>query len=402
MNRYDFLVVGGGPVGCRAAYKLAKAGHQVVVLEKSHSIGGPVCCTGIVSRECLNRFSIPPELVLKELISASIFSPSGKLLRLTRSETQAVVIDRGAYNAYMARQAQDEGTDYLMGHYVTHIQVNPDRVIATVDFSGKVLTFEAHALLLACGFGSRLPEKAGFGKCREWAAGAQVEVEVNDLSEVEIYLGGDIAPGFFGWLVPTAVSTGLAGLMTRHEADSRMERFISLLKSRGRISAVRGNPSYRGITLRPPQRTTSHRVVVVGDAAGQVKPLTGGGIFFGLLSADISADILHSALEERDFSAGCLSFYQKDWKRLLGQELKLGHWAHRLYGRMGDGHIEWLMALAEKKRLTAKLSASPAIGFDWHGSAMLQVVKQVMWPFAKSQRPSSSDDSPVEVRSHVR
>jgi digeranylgeranylglycerophospholipid reductase len=402
LNRYDFLVVGGGPVGCRAAYKLAKAGHQVAVLEKSPSIGGPVCCTGIVSRECINRFSIPPELVLEELASASIFSPSGKLLRLERSETQAAVIDRGAYNAYMAGQAQDEGVDYLMGHHVTHIQANPDKVVITVDFSGKVLTFEAHAILLACGFGSRLPEKAGFGKCRDWAAGAQVEVEANDLSEVEIYLGRDIAPGFFGWLVPSGGSAGLAGLMAKQEADSRMERFISLLKSKGRISAVRGNPSYRGITLRPPQRTYSHRMVVVGDAAGQVKPLTGGGIFLGLLSADISADILHVALEERDFSPGRLSLYSKEWRRLFGKELKLGHLAHRLYGRMGDEQIEWLMALAEKKRLPAKLSASPAIGFDWHGSAMLQVVKQVMWPFTKSWPSSSSDDSPVEVRSHVR
>ncbi|MGA3094381.1 MAG: NAD(P)/FAD-dependent oxidoreductase [Dehalococcoidales bacterium] len=401
MKRYDFLVVGGGLIGCRAAYRLVKAGHQVAVLERSPSVGGLVCCTGIVSRECLKHFSIPPELVLKELNSASIFSPSGKVLRLERSETQAAVIDHGAYNAYMARQAQDEGADYKLAHNVTHIQVNPDGVVATVECNGKVSMFEGRALVLACGFGSRLPEKAGFGKAREWVAGAQVEVETKNLSEVEIYPGKDVAPGFFGWLVPSGDSTALAGLMAKKEADSRLESFLTFLKTEGRISSVRGKPAYRGITLATPRHTYADRVLLAGDAAGQVKPLTGGGIFFGLLCADMAANTLHSAMEKGDFSSSYLSLYQKEWKHLLGRELRLGRWAHRLYGKLWEGRIEWLMRLADKQGLADRLSASSGIGFDWHGSAMLCVVKQSMWPFGRRPCSNPSDNSPLEVRSHV-
>jgi flavin-dependent dehydrogenase len=311
------------------------------------------------------------------------------------------VIDRGAYNAYMARQAQDEGADYLLGHHVTDVKINPDGIIATVECRGKAESYEARVVVLACGFGSRFPEKLGFGKARDWAVGAQVEVEARDLSEVEIYTGRDVAPGFFGWLVPSGDSMALAGLMARKQADSRLENFISLLKSKGRISAVRGKPAYRGITLAPPRLTYNHRVLLVGDAAGQVKPLTGGGIFFGLLCANMAADTLHAAMEAGDFSASRLSSYQKEWKHMLGRELRLGRWAHRFYMRLGDDRIEWFMRLAEGKKLATRLSGSPEIGFDWHGSAMLHILKQVAWPFAKRPRSNPSDNSPLEVRSHV-
>lgn len=401
LNRYDFLVVGGGPVGCRVAYKLAKAGHQVAVLEKNPSVGGPVCCTGILSRECLRRFSIPPELVLRELNSASVFSPSGKSLRLERPEVQAAVIDRGAFNAWIARQAQDEGVDYKLAHNVTDVTINPDVVMLKADRRGKEEHFEAHALVLACGFGSRLPEKLGFGKPRDWTVGAQAEVEASDLSEVEVYLGRDVAPGFFGWLVPSGGSTALAGLMTRESADGRLDAFLSSLKSKGRITSVREKPKYRGITLVSPRQTYSNRVLLAGDAAGQVKPLTGGGVYFGLLCADKAAGTLHSAMEAGDFSASRLSSYQKEWRRLLGRELRLGRWAHRLYGRLSDYRIDGLIALAQRKGLADRLSASSSIGFDWHGSAMLHAVKQLVWPFAKRPASILPANNRQEERSHV-
>lgn len=382
-------------MGCRAAYKLAIAGHQVAVLEKNPSVGGPVCCTGIVSRECLKRFSIPPELILKELNSASVFSPSGKLLRLERKEMQAAVIDRGAFNAWMARQAQDSGADYFLAHNVTDVQVNPDGVVATVERRGKKEYFTARAMVLACGFGGGLPEKLGFGKARDWAAGAQVEVQSRDLKELEIYLGNEIAPGFFGWLVPCGESAALAGLMAKEDADGRLDRFLSLLKEKKRISFVRGKPAYRGITLMPPKKTYKHGILLAGDAAGQVKPITGGGVYFGMLCADMAAETLHASMEAYDFSASRLSAYEKEWKRLLGQELRLGSWAHRLYGKMSDTRIASLLDMAERRGLIASLENSQGIGFDWHGRAMLQVIRKITQPLSNRRRAETQDNKSI-------
>ena len=80
--------------------------------------------------------------------------------------------------------------------------------------------------------------------------------------------------------------------------------------------------------------------MVVGDAAGQVKPTSGGGIYYGLLCADIAADTLHRALQEGDFSAGMLSRYERKWKKRLGRELKIGYWARRMFERLSDGQID--------------------------------------------------------------
>lgn len=401
MHRYDFLVVGGGPAGCRVAYKLAAAGHQVAILEKNGSVGGPVCCTGIVSRECISRFCIPPGLILKELRSATVYPPSAEPLRVERPDMQAAVIDRGAYNAFMAREAQDQGADYFMAHHVTSVKAEPDRVVVITENRGNTLIFEARAAVLATGFSSRLPEQAGLGKPKRRAVGAQVEVQAPTIEEVEVYLGNDIAPGFFGWAVPTGNSNALVGLLAEREADKRLGKLVSLLESRGKISSSTGKPAYRGVTLSVPKKTYGERIILVGDAAGQVKPLTGGGIYFGLLCADMAASALHDAMGASDFSSACLSSYQKEWKKLLGGELRLGGWASRLYGRLGDRAIDRAVEAARKRGIADRLSVSSGIGFDWHGSAILQIIRELLRRRKKPLIKVPSDNS-EEVKSNGR
>ncbi|MCL1885660.1 MAG: NAD(P)/FAD-dependent oxidoreductase [Dehalococcoidia bacterium] len=383
MNRYDFVIVGGGPVGCRVATELAKAGHHVAVLEKNTAVGQSVCCTGIVSCECMRHFSIPPELSLHRFNSASVYTPAGTVLRMEREEVQAVAIDRGAFNAYMARLAQDSGADYLLGQHASEIQLNPDGVIVRSAYNGEVSYFSARAVVLTCGFASHFPHVLGLGKARAWTVGAQVEVEACDLHEVEVFLGRTLAPGYFAWLVPLDAKRALAGLMSDKQTSEYMAFFISELQRRGRVAALTGRPSYRGITLRAPMHVSAARVLLAGDVAGQVKPLTGGGLYFGMLCADIAASVLHGAIEKGDFSARSMSAYDKKCRELLGRELRLGWQAHRLFGRLSDVRIEKLARWAQRNNMMQKLSASSHVGFDWHGRAMLHLLKDIAWPFKK-------------------
>jgi len=83
---YDVAVIGGGPVGSQAAYKLASMGYGVVVVEQKERLGEPVCCTGIIGQECVSSFAIDESVILRRANSARIFSPSGKRLSLWRPE----------------------------------------------------------------------------------------------------------------------------------------------------------------------------------------------------------------------------------------------------------------------------------------------------------------------------
>ncbi|GAJ15622.1 unnamed protein product, partial [marine sediment metagenome] len=90
----DAIVAGAGPVGSRIACGLAKLGYSVLVIEEHQQIGEPVQCSGIIGRECVERYQIPKEVILTESQSAKFFSPSGKYIRLATEEVQAYIVDR--------------------------------------------------------------------------------------------------------------------------------------------------------------------------------------------------------------------------------------------------------------------------------------------------------------------
>ncbi|GAI90456.1 unnamed protein product, partial [marine sediment metagenome] len=125
---YDVIVIGGGPVGSYVAYKLAGMGYGVVVLEQKEKLGGRVCCAGIISQACVNSFAIDDSVVLNRVNSARLFSPSGRLLRLWRQETQACIVDRAAFDMAIANWAQGKGAQYVLNSPVRDIEVGDDGV----------------------------------------------------------------------------------------------------------------------------------------------------------------------------------------------------------------------------------------------------------------------------------
>ena len=373
---HDVVIAGGGPIGSHIAFKLAQAGYDVLVLEKKEAIGGRVCCAGIIGQECINTFNIDGDVILRRANSARIYSPSGRLLSLWRQENQACIVDRAALDSSLAKRAEAAGAKFIFSCSAGNAELKADRITIETSGNGAKPGYDARALVVATGFGAGLVERVGLGKPGDYVIGAQAEVTLRDINEIEVYMGRKVAPGFFAWLVPTGPHKALVGLLSRSNPKRYLKKLLSALKADGKITDDNLKIDCRGINIKPLAKTYGRRLMVVGDAAGQVKPTTGGGIFFGLLAADTAVDNLKQALQMNDFSAGSLADYQKQWKKKLARELKICYWARRLYERLSDRQIDKIFDITLDSGIYRTLLESDDLSFDWHGRAISRALRK--------------------------
>jgi flavin-dependent dehydrogenase len=121
-------------------------------------------------------------------------------------------------------------------------------------------------------------------------------------------------------------------------------------------------------------RSYGDRLLIIGDAAGQVKPTTGGGIYFGHLGARIAAEVLDEALSSDDLTADQLSRYQKKWRAKMGKELSRGYGARWAYAKLSDRQIEGIFNILNSDGMTEALLNSGNFSFDWHSKLVLTVL----------------------------
>lgn len=379
-------------MGNRAAYVLARQGWRVAVLEKENGVGEKPSCTGIIGQECVRSFDIADSVILRQVKSARLFSPAGQMLYIKRDEHQASILDRAAFAVAMARKAQNAGAQCLFDSTVHDMRRTREGVEVYCRKRGGNLM--ARAVVIASGYGTRLTEAMGLGKTSDFVVGAQVEVLAKEADEVEVYFGRETAPGFFGWLVPTIDGKARVGLLSRRAPEEYLKKLLGSLASQGKVVPGDGKPNCGTIPLRPLRRTCGDRILAVGDAAGQVKPTTGGGIYYGMLCADIAAGVLNEALHHDNLSARRLSEYEREWRRRLGRELTVGYWARKLFERFSDQRIDRLFDVVMKKGLDKILLADDDVSFDWHSRAIVKLFRRavVSSVFGGSKLPPQSSN----------
>ena len=293
-----------------------------------------------------------------------------------RRDHQAQVVDRVAYVASFADMARRAGDTYLLGYRVTDVSSNDE--FATIQLSGESekRTLTGRALVLASGFGSELAGQLGLGKAGDYVTGVQAEVLAPDIDEIHVYFGQDIAPGFFAWLVPTSGGRVLVGLLSRHHGQLHLEKLLLRLQVEGKVKAITKEAARWGVPLRPPARTFGERVLAIGDAAGQVKPTTGGGMCYALLASEVAADVLHRGFCLNELSASQLSHYEKEWKSLLSQEMKIGYSTRRAFENLDDRQIDFVMHTIAGNGIYKELADSRSVSFDWHSGVIMKLMGQ--------------------------
>jgi digeranylgeranylglycerophospholipid reductase len=373
---YDVIVVGAGPAGSYIAYELASLGHNVAVFEEKSASGLNVCCTGIISTECFQSLGLGTDAILTKVTSVKFFSPSGRCLRLQTENAQAYVVNRLLLDKALASKAQSRGAQYFFSSPVTDIIPGKDGIQAETLCSGAREIFSARAVVLANGFRPKLPRKLGLGKIKSFLVGAQTEIEAKNVDEFEVYFGQEIAPGAFAWLVPTSTNKAYVGLLATSQAKLHLQKLLNNLSGQGRVASREAEIEQKAIPVGTLARSYGDRVLVVGDAAGQVKPTTGGGIYFGHLGAKIAAEVLDEALSSDNLTAGQLSRYQKQWKAKMGKELSRGYWARWAYTKLSDRQIEGIFNVLDSSGMAEALLNSGKFSFDWHSRLIMAVLRR--------------------------
>jgi geranylgeranyl reductase family protein len=343
----DVVIVGGGPGGMAAARSLAAGGWSVIVFEEHQRVGTPVHCTGVLAQDVIGTLNLPPEAVLNALTTVRFVAPAGHSFDYTTATTEAVVIDRAIFDDALGRRAERAGATIERGRRVTAIDHTAGAVRVTLSDGDNVL---ARSVILACGANYTFQKRLGLGMPSVFLQTAQLELPVDRLGEVEIHFGSEIAPKGFAWAVPVQRSEGnfaRIGVMAGSDPAEYFSRMVARVRSRWGVAVPDGcSPKRRMLPLGAVRRSYGERILAVGDAAGLVKPTTGGGIYYSVVSGELAAEMLSSRLAVNDLSAAAMREYEGRWRARFQPEFSAQLALRFVAERMRDADIDALFTLA--------------------------------------------------------
>jgi len=375
MRVHDVIVIGAGPAGLATADALACGGRDVTVLEEHAAVGYPVHCTGILGQDAFDEFELSRESILGFCRAATFLAPGGPDVLVETDRVMAAVVDRGLFDELLAERAERSGAVLRRGARVQHLEIDDAGV--TVHTTASERPYRGRACVVACGASYRFNRELGLGVPRTFVQSAQVEIPFVELAHIEVHLGREIAPGGFAWVVPferAGQPFARVGLLCERDARIRFQAFVHVLAARFGIDArTVPAPRLRLLPLAPVRVTYGRRVLAVGDAAGLVKPTTGGGIYYSLLSGRLAAETLRDALDRDELTARSLSVYETRWRERLGPDIRSGLAFRTLAARLSDRSIRALVELARVDGIVPLLKKHA--DFNWHRGAALALLR---------------------------
>jgi len=373
-QRYDVIVVGAGPIGSYTASQLAQAGFKVALLEQNEQAGEKVVCAGIIGVEAFRRFRLPQKAVLSPVTSLTFHSPGGLSLRYAPEKPFACLTDRSLLEEEMLRQAREAGTDIHLGKKVHQIKVRDDLVEVKINgrhtpdsqVKTELQTVQAQVIILATGVDYQFHSGLGLGYPTFFLQGAQTEVRSIEGGKVEIHLGNHLPPGSFAWIIPSSNQHSRIGLLSPGNARATLKRFLK--EHLDGLFSPESDPILQRRTAQGfVGRIASHRVLAVGEAAGQIKATSGGGVFYGLLGSRILVQVLKDAFKRSNFTEKGLADYRKLCQKEIGREVKMGLYIRTIWKRLKDRDIDRVFRLIQR---SVGETVQETLDFEYHSSTI--------------------------------
>ena len=357
MEEYDVVIAGGSISGLMSAREIAKKGHSVLVLEEGFEIGTPDHCGGLVSKSALDELGIEPtqKTFDSTINSALIYAPGGKHIGINSKKQKVIVVNRRELDKQVARQAKQAGAKIRVK---TGFKEKTKLGVKTTD--GEI----GCKILVDCRGVGALTNNERDGVLLS----AQYEVYADWIEDgkVEVYFDNIKYPGFFAWIIPSGNGAGKVGVAGRKiNVSNLMEQF---LKSKGNHSTIR--KIFAPIWIKGPIKNfVVENTVIAGDAAGQSKPTTAGGIYSCGMGGIFAGTAISKYLESDDQTQ--LKQYQKNWHDKFGKEFEKQRLARKILERVDNKTIDTIFNTITPE-ITDEISNKD--DFDFHTTAIVKLL----------------------------
>lgn len=333
----DVLVIGAGPAGSSAAKHAALNGAEVLMIDKKSEIGSPKRCAEGVSKEGLKELGIEPNSrwITKELSGIRMVSPNGTDVVLDEDKVKlpeaGYILERKVFDKFMAMDAARAGAQIMVKTLATGLLRDGDRVIVSAEHMGHEFEIQAKIIIAADGPESRVGRWAGLKtgtKPKNMESCAQFEMVNVEMAEpdcIEFHFGS-VAPGGYAWIFPKGndianVGLGILNTLTEKTAYQHLLEFVDNNPATQNAQPVElniGGDPVGGVI----KDLVADNALVVGDAAGMVNPLTGGGITSGMTGGRIAGEIAAKAIKNGSWSAKDLKEYKSRCQKEVGESFK--------------------------------------------------------------------------------
>jgi len=367
---HDIIIIGAGPAGASAARAAADAGFDVMILDRKTSVGVPVQCGEAIgkTKKELGMIEIPKESIVQEISGFRIYSPDGTPVDWVPDEVQGYIVDRRIFDKELLVKAAEAGAEVTLGANIVDVIFEDNKIQGVRgNLFGESFKAKARIIIGADGVDSRIAKVMGLRKRipprdLDSSAGYEmVNVEVDSPDMMEFYVGKEIAPRGYVWVFPKGETRANVGIgigpgfgingknalqylrdfVEKHPIGMRKCKNAKIVEFR--VGAIPlGGLNQNGII--------ADNLMLVGDAAGQVSPITGGGIGYGMLGGQIAGKTAAEALDHSDTSKEFLQRYPDQW---LAE-----------YGETFTNHGKMLRALEDATDLQLNNLASILTGQD--------------------------------------